>query len=299
MSGIRGNSEPAPMNALVLGGGGPAGASWTSAFLHGLASGGLPPDAFGTVMGTSAGAAAGAWLTMRPEGLPGVAERMRERAASRAGAPGGGQVDTDLVRRALDRSARGGESALDIARAAVAALSPISADAARSTWAAALPEGAWPGRLRVTAVDARTGRASVWSARDDIPLAVAVAASTAAPGVSPPVEIAGSVWVDGGVRSNTNADLLLEIGDHDGEGRAVPAEKPGRVLVLAPRPTAGLARETDLLVAHGYRVRVVGASPLHMSPADLLDPRVTDTAAATGSVQAHDLAGELAEWWYG
>lgn len=30
-----------------------------------------------------------------------------------------------------------------------------------------------------------------------IPLAVTVSSSTAAPGVAPPVEIAGSVWVDG------------------------------------------------------------------------------------------------------
>jgi hypothetical protein len=36
-----------------------------------------------------------------------------------------------------------------------------------------------------------------------------------------------------------------------------------------------------------------------MFPADLLDPRVIDIAADTGSAQARDLASELVAWWYG
>ena len=46
----------------------------------------------------------------------------------------------------------------------------------------------WPERdLRVTAIDAHTGRFRVFSREDDVPLLYAVAASCAVPGVYPPI----------------------------------------------------------------------------------------------------------------
>ncbi|MEW2515982.1 patatin-like phospholipase family protein [Streptomyces sp. NPDC046870] len=148
----------------------------------------------------------------------------------------------------------------------------------------------------MTVVDARTGLVSVWSAQDAIPLAVAVSSSTAAPGLAPPVEIAGSVWVDGGVRSTTNADLLVESGNGSAQGASC-TPGAGSVLIVAPRPTPDLAREEKLLAERGHRVRVVTARPFYKTPADLLDPRVIDIAAATGSRQAGDLAAQLVTWW--
>lgn len=288
--------RPAPVNALVLGGGGPAGVSWMSAFLDGLASLGLSVNGFDVVMGTSAGAVAGAWLTMQPQSLPLVPERMRERAITHLDAVRDGKVDKSLMQRALNRSAQGRESTLEIAQAAVAAISPVSAGEAESAWRAALPAGAWPRQFKVTAVNAHTGLATVWSARDGIPLAVAVASSTTAPGVAPPVHVAGSVWVDGGVRSTTNADMLAESAGNDDQERAGYATGSGKVVILAPRPTNNLALEEKLLGERGHRVRVITAEPFYKTPADLLDPRVIDMAAATGSSQARDLAAELKAW---
>jgi hypothetical protein len=59
-----------PLNALVLGGGGPVGAAWLSAALNELAAAGLPPAESGVVLGTSAGAVSDAWLTMDPRACP-------------------------------------------------------------------------------------------------------------------------------------------------------------------------------------------------------------------------------------
>jgi NTE family protein len=136
-------------------------------------------------------------------------------------------------------------------------------------------------------VNAENGLARAWSAVDGVPLAVAVACSTAAPGAAPPVAVAGSVWVDGGVRSGTNADLLAETGG------------PGRVLVLAPLPSDDLAREEAILVEHGCRVRVMTAQRFYESGTDLLDPRYVEIAASAGASQARDVAADLATWWSG
>jgi NTE family protein len=73
------------MNARVLGGGGPVGATWTEALLAGLRSAGLPLAGSDVVVGTSAGAVVGAWLTIQPDGLPELPERMRARAQWHAG----------------------------------------------------------------------------------------------------------------------------------------------------------------------------------------------------------------------
>uniref|UniRef100_UPI0024585BFD patatin-like phospholipase family protein n=1 Tax=Nocardia carnea TaxID=37328 RepID=UPI0024585BFD len=46
-----------------------------------------------------------------------------------------------------------------------------------------------------------------WTRDDAATLVQALAASTAVPGVFPPIEIAGRHYIDGGVRSSINADL--------------------------------------------------------------------------------------------
>ena len=69
----------------------------------------------------------------------------------------------------------------------------------------------WPERLRVVACDYQTGKRVVFgapSAPDALP-SNAVAASCAIPGFYHPVKIAGRRYVDGGVCSVSNLDLLL------------------------------------------------------------------------------------------
>lgn len=97
----------------------------------------------------------------------------------------------------------------------------------------------WPQQpLWVVAVRRRDGRRVVFG-RDGAPgtdLAHAVAASCAIPGFFHPVEIGGEFYVDGGVHSPTNADVL--------RGRELDA-----VIVSAPMSmsTAGLRPTLDLV----------------------------------------------------
>ncbi|MFI9387468.1 patatin-like phospholipase family protein [Kutzneria sp. NPDC052558] len=271
------------VDALVLGGGGPAGVAWTSSLLHELIGAGLPLADSDVVLGTSAGSVVGAWLTMRPDDLPALPQRMLERAAWHARNTESGYGDWDLLRRVVSGSTSDAESARSIGRAAIAAIPPISVAQAETLWRATLPEGPWPDRLRVAAVNAGTGVAKAWSASDGISLATAVACSTAAPGAAPPIALADSVWIDGGVRSGTNADLVHDNGS-------------GRVLVLAPLPDNNLAREQAALVEQGHRVRVITAEPFYESIADLMNPEFVDIAATAGAKQAHAVADDLAAW---
>jgi NTE family protein len=74
----------------------------------------------------------------------------------------------------------------------------------------------WPTRceLWLNACDAQSGRHVTFGRRGtpEVPLADAVAASCAVPGYYRPVSIAGRRYLDGGVRSLTNADLLTDQG---------------------------------------------------------------------------------------
>ncbi|MEW2507786.1 patatin-like phospholipase family protein [Amycolatopsis sp. NPDC047767] len=170
---------------------------------------------------------------------------------------------------------------------------PISAEQADELWSWALPAGPWPRRLRITAVSTDTGLARGWSTADGISVAVPVACSSAAPGVAPPVRVAGATWVDGGVRSGTNADLAVDPQWHEGG-----AAEPGRVLVVAPMPSANLAREEAFLTARGHRVRVITADPFYEKPHDLVDARFIDVGAEAGARQADGLSDDLLTWWH-
>ena len=59
----------------------------------------------------------------------------------------------------------------------------------------------------VTAVNAQTGDLAQFTRDVGISLEVAIAASCSVPGVYPPITIGNSRYIDGGVRSGTNADL--------------------------------------------------------------------------------------------
>ena len=237
--------------------------------------------------GPSAGSVVGAWLTMQPDGLSTLPRRMQDRAEWHARNTAAGYGDRDLLRRVVAGSTRDAESARSIGQAAIAAIPPISVDQADALWHATLPTGPWPDRLRVASVDAGAGAVKAWSASDGISLATAVSCSIAAPGATPPVALADSVWVDGAVRSGTNADLIHDIG----------SATPGRVLVLAPLPNDNLAREEASLVEHGHRVRVITADPFYETIADLMNPQFVDVAVAAGAKQAQAVAAELAAWW--
>jgi len=91
----------------------------------------------------------------------------------------------------------------------------VSGDEIRGLTHEAASNG-WPTRceLWLNACDAKSGRHVTFGRRGtpEVPLADAVVASCAVPSYYRPVSIGGRRYVDGGVRSLTNADLLADQG---------------------------------------------------------------------------------------
>jgi len=114
-------------------------------------------------------------------------------------------------------------------------------------WVRALaPVDGWPdARLVVTAVDIADGSRRAVDRAAGVPLARAVAASTAVGGILPPISIGERRCMDGGTGSATNADLATGF---------------GQVLVVAPVDRGSLASELAALRAADCDVRVIRPS---------------------------------------
>ncbi|GHH82159.1 hypothetical protein GCM10018793_41320 [Streptomyces sulfonofaciens] len=279
------------MRTLVLGGGGPVGAAWLGGLSEGLLHRRVDVRAATEILGTSAGAALGTWLSSG-EPLSDFLDAMRDRALWHSRQSHG--TDPALLAR-VGRTAGGGhpteEEIRQVAQAAAKGIPPRAADEVAAEWAQWLPDTPWPRLLRMVCVDAATGRPRVWQQGDGLTPATGVATSTAAPGAVAPVLLGGRTWVDGGARSCTNVDLITS-----------PPERAGRVLVLAPVVMPSLDVETALVRKTG--AEVVTVVPDERSRASLAkgirtmaDPSATARAAEAGRAQAAAEADRLRDWW--
>jgi NTE family protein len=201
---------------LVLGGGGVRGASWMMGALHGLATEtGWDPATADLLVGTSAGAVVGAltvagvrpWDALAADGqdlLRALLDAAGFRAdptlrSLRPGSP-------PLVRHAL----RAGPAH---AMKAVAGVLPEGCVSTEPIARLVRERGAgWPGggRLWIVATDYETGDRVAFgrrgAPRPELP--VAVAASCAIPGFYRPVGAGGRRYVDGGLETGANLDLV-------------------------------------------------------------------------------------------
>jgi NTE family protein len=272
--------------ALVLGGGGVTGIAWEWGILAGLAEAGVDLSTADLVVGTSAGSVVGAQVAA---GIP-AKERYEAQLADASGelsARLGGLVTAQIawavLRTRIPQRAR-----VRIGRMALAAKTVPEAER-KAVIETRLPVHTWPERkLLITAVDAATGEFVTFDAGRDVPLVDAVAASCAVPGVWPPVTIDGRRYIDGGVRSATNADLTA---GHE------------RVVVLAPittgfGPIPSVARQVAEL---SERAQVVVVSPdkaaRHAIGRNMLDPARRAAAARAGHIQAAVVADSIAAVW--
>ena len=194
--------------ALVLGAGGPVGRAWEIGLVHGFSGQGIDLGTADLIIGTSAGAVVGAQQGLkRGFGAP------PKIAAAIASAPppvhSDGMADLGT---AMARAAQSPEPELIRAEIGKMALNAqtISEEASvsRSMFAPFVGQ-AWPKQFRATTVNARTGQLQIWDASSGAPLERAIAASTAVPGIWPPITINGERYIDGGVRSMLNADLAI------------------------------------------------------------------------------------------
>jgi NTE family protein len=192
----------------VFGGGGIAGVAWEAGIVLGLQRAGVDLASADIIVGTSAGSIVGSHVAFGAD-LQALAMRQASGTAGPAAPP---PVDLQAIMAALapifDPALDPVEARRRVGATAVTAKAgPEEAHIARI--AALLPaREQWPQRrLLVTAVDTGTGELTVWQRDSGVPLERAVASSCAVPGVYPPVTIGGRRYMDGGIRSGTNADL--------------------------------------------------------------------------------------------
>jgi NTE family protein len=192
-------------DALVLSGGGPLAVGWELGVLRGLREGGVDLGRFGRVIGTSAGAIAGALLTSGAPLEPiRVYPEQRGSTAARST-----PMDPETARQVFEIFAAGGtaDQPLRARLGGLALQSPIPEQVYLDLKRHIVSDVAWPRELVITAVDVADGAFASWSVEDHVALPRAIAAATALPGVWPAVTIAGRRFMDGGLRSAMSADL--------------------------------------------------------------------------------------------
>jgi NTE family protein len=121
----------------------------------------------------------------------------------------------------------------------------IDGEQRRRTVQARLGGQEWPAALQVTAIDLESGRLRAFARSDGYPLLDVVSASGSVPGISPPVDLGGRRWIDGGMVSSANAHLaegfdeILVIAPLAGSHGGVPSVRQ-EVQRLSERRTADL-----------------------------------------------------------
>jgi len=294
---IRSRSKQVKKFGLVLGGGGVVGIAWEVGVAAGL------HEAFGfdareaaVVVGSSAGSAAGALLTLgRPmEELVAQQRHVPANAAPRPpqdGAGGGTSVVPEaIMRELLSREGTIEERARRIGPMAVAAPVTLSEDAFVASFVRMFGTEEWPETdLRATTADCEDGASVLLGKESGVDLARAVAASCAIPGFFPPISVNGRRYMDG-PRGGFYPSLVKEKGLE-----AVVFIGPVGALPEGLRSNP----EMDELERMGIPMaRIEGGAGLASLGADLMDisarARAVDAGILDGRAAAEAVARVLA-----
>jgi NTE family protein len=301
-----------------MSGGGPVGLAWETGVVAGLAANGVDLHLADLLLGTSAGASVCAQIALGRD-LSAIADRYLARQEHRhvedAGAPRRPSDGTDVA--TPGQWGVSGPMRLVGQMMADALQEGVTREQARAVVgryamdAETVDEGSfvnffrhlrgerWPPKFACTAVDAETGDFVVWDADNPAELDRAVAASSAVPGVFPPVTIDGRRYIDaGGVRSGASADLAAGY---------------KRVFIVTLRhpdaPTGGapqLERSRKRLVDELELIRDAGGTVAHLAPDALAaasmganphDIQVLPDAAANGRRQGAAEARRVRQFW--
>jgi NTE family protein len=277
--------------ALVLGGGGITGIAWELGMLAGLAEHGIDLRDADLVVGTSAGSVVGALITSGTD----LEELYASQLAPPSPEPTVRMGIATIVRWgwAVARSRGSQQVGARVGRMALATATVPEAER-RGIIEARLGVRTWPQQtLLVTAIDAESGEFVAFEKGSRVggtavTLVDAVAASCSVPGVWPPTTIGGRRWIDGGVRSATNADLAAGY---------------ERVVVLAPitrglRPAMGaVAHVTALREQAQVTLVTPDAAARRAIGRNVLDLARRAPAAQVGRIQALSVVAEVSWVW--
>ena len=291
--------------ALVLGGGGPVGIAWESGLVAGLAQGGVDLGQADFTLGTSAGSFVGARLALGAD-TPSFADLIiADRIPGEArGSSGGGGPPPDLTSlMRLMGEAQGGTRNPAEVRQEIGAFAlgapTMSEEAFIETFGksfASQPGDAWPQRgFACTAVDAESGAFQLWTKASGVGVVRAVASSCSVPGVYPPVTLKGRRYIDGGMRSSTNADMAT---GH--ELVVVIAVRLGAAGgALGERIAARFAEELETLKDGGATVVTITPDDEAIASfgTNLMDFRRRPDAARAGVKQGLAYAADLKPYW--
>ncbi|MER6143544.1 patatin-like phospholipase family protein [Streptomyces sparsogenes] len=271
--------------ALALGAGGPVGAAWMAGLACGLRRGGVDLGEADLIVGTSTGAIIGTVLAtgqdpsrlakpVRPAGSDGTPPQVDRRRLGEAFAVLGNAASNPAeARRRVGRIALAAETG------------PEQAHIARMR--ALVDTDQWPDRkLLITVLDTETGEQQILDRASGAPLPSAVAASTAFPGIYPPITINGRRYMDGSLRSATNARLAAGA----------------RTLVVIDPQAHLFPRELldqELAVAGAQAVVTIEPDPASIRALgpDLSDRAAWEPAYQAGLRQATDAAEPLRLAW--
>jgi NTE family protein len=300
--------------AIVLSGGGPVGIAWQTGLAAGLAERGVALSSADGVIGTSAGSAVGAQIALghdlqlamarfpRPSEGGAPAQPGRTPSAGTPGPPQRLQGLLALMAKAMAPDADPKEARRALGRFALEAQT-IDEERFRQGFVY-LQGQRWPRAFSCTAVDTGSGDFVVWNEASGVDLMAAVASSCSVPGLFPPITIGGRRYMDGGMRSVTNADLAK------GHERVLIVTLMGNGRPPAGDQDAGAARRLDGMRRSTERehsvLRESGSSIEEIAPdteswsvmgVDLMNPRLLHAAAQTGLRQGRASADRLREFW--
>lgn len=285
--------------ALVLGAGGPVGIAWEAGLLAGLAEKGVDLSAADFIVGTSAGSYVGAQLALGRSPAEIAAPDLADRAPvlSARTLPDLTPLITKMLDAAMEK--RPAEEIRREIGADALAASTISEEEFMGRFAPALGpgfDGAWPTRaFACTSVDAADGKFMVWNRDSGIGLARAVASSCAVPGIYPPITFRGHRYIDGGVRSGTNADLAK------GHERVVIVQVMGRAMppFVAEIFRKRFEKEVQAITEAGGSFELIVADDKSVAAfgGNLMDDRNRQTSAQAGLEQGRAEAARLADFW--
>ena len=290
---MRAPTDMQPERAVVIGCGGVLGIAWCIGLIAGLVREGANVDATDLWIGASAGSVVAAKLACGFAIDELFEEQIDGTAAAKEVFQPYSQSDVDAKNQVLFAKVRGD---LTQARQRIGAWAlrqnTPSPEARRAIIAARLKNADWPQpQLRIVSVNAVDGSTQVWDRQSGVSLIDAVAASCAVPGVWPPVPLLGEHFIDGGLRSMTNADL------------AVGAK---RVLVISPQgysdgnPVSGhLRSELQTLQKSGAQVHLIApdAASIEAIGRNILDPSRCAQTAVAALRQGHAECSAVSQFW--